>query len=183
MKTSCQTFGSLTTKKQDCKAKQVREKTFLTTGRPPCWKRPPACLYLVPLCKLRERFSACSFCLSASSSWQSLCFSSADRAWPALTKASGVCKSKQRKLEHWTEGTLYKCKAEQSQSNLVSEHEGDYFQHVHAPLLLALSTCNKLDQVIKTAHVNGPQHPVMDAGIIIHLLQPDGRPKIEETVK
>lgn len=49
-----------------------------------------ACLYLVPLCSVRERFSACSFCLSASSSWASLCFSSAERAWPALTNASGV---------------------------------------------------------------------------------------------
>lgn len=55
-----------------------------------------AWLYLVPLCNVRERFSACSFCLSASSSWESLCFSSADRAWPALTKASGVCKERGR---------------------------------------------------------------------------------------
>lgn len=44
---------------------------------------------------------------------------------------------------------------------------------MHAPLLLALGTRNKLDQVVKTAHVNSPQHPVMDAGIIIHLLQPE----------
>lgn len=49
-------------------------------------------LYLVPLLKFRERFAAFSFCLSASSSWESLCFSSSERACPALTKASGVCK-------------------------------------------------------------------------------------------
>ena len=57
------------------------------------------------------------------------------------------------------------------QSNLVSEHEGDYFQHMHTPLLLTLGRCQELDQVVKAAHVNGPQKPVMDAGIIIHFLQ------------
>ncbi len=56
-----------------------------------------AWLYLVPLCNVRDRFSACSFCLSASSSWESLCFSSVERAWPALTKASGVCKERTKR--------------------------------------------------------------------------------------
>lgn len=57
------------------------------------------------------------------------------------------------------------------QSNLVSEHEGDYFQHVHTPLLLTLGRRQELDQVIETTHVNGPQQPIMDAGVIIHFLQ------------
>lgn len=52
--------------------------------------------HLVPLWNVRERFSACSFCLSASSSRESLCFSSVERAWPALTKVSGVCKEKKK---------------------------------------------------------------------------------------
>lgn len=56
-------------------------------------------------------------------------------------------------------------------SDLVSEHEGDYLQHVHTPLLLTLGRRQELDQVIKTAHVNGPQQPVMDTGIIVHFLQ------------
>lgn len=57
------------------------------------------------------------------------------------------------------------------QSYLVSEHEGDYFQHMHTTLLLTLGRRQKLDQVIETAHVNGPQQPIMDAGIIVHFLQ------------
>lgn len=130
-----------------------------------------AWLYLGPLCNVRERFAASSFCLSASSSWESLCFSSAERAWPALTKASGVCKERRwaRTQKSWaicmcaSNGVL--------QSNLVSEHEGDYFQHVHTPLLLTLGRRQELDQVIETTHVNGPQQPIMDAGVIIHFLQ------------
>lgn len=50
--------------------------------------------YLVPRCRVRKRFSACSLCFRASSSWESLCFSSIDLAWPALTKASGVWRGK-----------------------------------------------------------------------------------------
>lgn len=66
------------------------------------------------------------------------------------------------------------------QSNLVSEHEGDYFQDMHTPLLLTLSRCQELHQVIKAAYVNGPQQPIMDAGIIIHFLQ---ERQIREEVK
>lgn len=56
------------------------------------------------------------------------------------------------------------------QSNLVSEHEGDYFQDMQTPLLLTLGRSQKFDQVVKAAHVNCPQESVMDAGIIIHFL-------------
>lgn len=70
------------------------------------------------------------------------------------------------------------CGKARSSSNLVSEHEGNDFQHVHTPLLLALSRRQKLDQVIKPAHVNGPQHPIVYAGIIIHLLLPERGPRL-----
>lgn len=52
---------------------------------------------------------------------------------------------------------------------------------MHAPLLLALGTRNELDQVVKPTHVNSPQHPVMDAGVIIHLLQPERGEEIVKT--
>lgn len=134
------------------------------------------CLHLVPLCKVRECFSACSFCLSASSSLESFFFSSAERAWPALTKASGVCKERkqqqQNPLKQRTART-FRCALPKwiFLSNLVSEHKGDDFQHMHTPLLLTLCWGQELDQVIKAAHVNGPQHSIMDTGIIIHFLQ------------
>lgn len=63
-------------------------------------------------------------------------------------------------------------------SNLVSEHEGDDFQHMHTPLLLTLGRRQELDQVIEAAHVNGPKQPIMDAGIIIHFLHQDERQKL-----
>lgn len=139
---------------------------------------PSTFLYLVPLVNVRERFSACSFCLSASSSRASLCFSSAERAWPALTNDSGVCKIKTGHTENSSSGVPSALGERFSASNLVSEHEGDYFQYMHTPLLFTLSRREKLDQIIKTAHVNGPQHPVMYAGIIIHFLSPERRPRV-----
>lgn len=56
------------------------------------------------------------------------------------------------------------------QSDLISEHERDDLQHVHTPLLLTLGRRQELDQVVEAAHVNGPQHAVMDAGIVVHFL-------------
>lgn len=55
-------------------------------------------------------------------------------------------------------------------SNLVSEHECDYFQNMQTPLLLTLGRGQELDQVIEAANVKGPQHSVVDAGIVIHFL-------------
>lgn len=49
-------------------------------------------VYLVPLCSVRLRFSASSFCLRASSSCVSFCFSCVERLCPALTSSSGVCR-------------------------------------------------------------------------------------------
>lgn len=77
----------------------------------------------------------------------------------------------EEELKHRTAGDLCAYLEGVLPSNLVSEHEGDYFQHMHAPLLLALGRRQELDQVIETAHVNGPQQPIMDAGIIIHFLE------------
>lgn len=42
---------------------------------------------------------------------------------------------------------------------------------MHTPLLLTLGRRQELNQVIEAAHVNGPQQPIMDAGIIVHFLQ------------
>ena len=55
-------------------------------------------------------------------------------------------------------------------TNLVSEHECDYFQNMQTPLLLTLGWCQERDQVIKAANVDGPQQSVMDTGIIIYFL-------------
>lgn len=55
-------------------------------------------------------------------------------------------------------------------SNLVSEHECYYFQNMQTPLLLTLGRGQELDQVIEAANVKGPQHSVVDAGVIIHFL-------------
>lgn len=56
------------------------------------------------------------------------------------------------------------------QTNLVSEHKGDYFQHMHTPLLLTLGRGQKLDKIIKTTNVKSPQQPIVDAGIVIYFL-------------
>lgn len=90
-----------------------------------------------------------------------------DQRSPELPVSVG----KEQELKHRTAGKLYVFIENVLLSNLVSEHQGDYFQHMHTPLLLALGRRQELDQVIETAHVNGPQQPIMDAGIIIHFLQ------------
>ena len=128
-------------------------------------------LYLVPLWKVRERLAESSRCLSASSSWESFCFCSAERACPALTKASGVCAERKKDSSNTMEQLeLYMWGWGVAQSHLVSEHEWYYFQDMHTPLLLTLRWCQELHQVIKATYVKGPQQPVMDAGIIIHFL-------------
>lgn len=78
---------------------------------------------------------------------------------------------KEQELKHRTAGDIYVYFQEVLRSNLVSEHEGDYFQHMHTPLLLTLGRCQELNQVIEATHVDGPQQSIMDAGIIIHFLQ------------
>lgn len=78
-----------------------------------------------------------------------------DRRLPRLQ----VSVKKEEELKHRISGHLYVYMLHLKrilQSNLVSEHKGDYFQHMHAPLLLTLRWCQKLNQVIEAAHVNGP---------------------------
>lgn len=127
--------------------------------------------YLVPLWNLRDCFAAISLCLSASSSLLSLCCSSVERAWPELTNASGVCEETRAKLQNSCRFILYMCLRWGCGSDLISEHEEDYFQHMHAPLLLARGGRQELNQVIKASVVHGPQQPIVNAGITVHLLQ------------
>lgn len=42
---------------------------------------------------------------------------------------------------------------------------------MQTPLLLTLGRRQELYQVIKATYMNGPEQPVMDAGIIIYFLQ------------
>lgn len=54
---------------------------------------------------------------------------------------------------------------------LISKHERDDLQHMHAPLLLTLSAGQELQKVIHPAHVDRPQQLIMYTSIIIHILQ------------
>lgn len=75
-------------------------------------------IYLVPLCSVRLRFSASSFCLRASSSCVSFCFSCVDRLCPALTSTSGVCRVQRRHTED-KHSTALKCGIEHAVSNFL----------------------------------------------------------------
>lgn len=59
--------------------------------------------------------------------------------------------------------------------HLISEHEGDDFQDVEAPLLFTLSTGQELQQIIQSTHVNSPQQFIVNTGIIIHILHINAR--------
>lgn len=52
-------------------------------------------------------------------------------------------------------------------AHLVSEHEGNNLQHMQTPLLLGRGAGQEEEQVIHAAEMDGPEKPVMDAGIVI----------------
>ena len=53
---------------------------------------------------------------------------------------------------------------------LFPEHVWDDLNGMHTPLLLALCTGDVENQLVHSAHIQGPQHLVVNTGIVISSL-------------